>query len=527
MIFLIWMIAVFVVLAIYFNKVYSRFSKYGVKHFKPMPPVGNMGRILLRKSPIFDSLIILYKSFPEERFIGSYSFVTPNLIVRDMDLIKNIVVKDFEYFVDHTSLVDETADPLFGRNLFSLKGEDWKQMRSKLSPAFTSSKMRIMVPFIVDVCNQMIKFVKKSIQDSPENFADIECSDLSSRYAHDVITSYSFGLKVDSHNEQDNEFYKMGMLATNISFKQFVLLTAFNSSPMLMKKFKITIFAQATKNFFKNLVARMMRDREINNVNRPDIINQLIETKKGNITLSNKESKDDIAKVEKTATDKGENRVWSDDDLIAQAVVFFLAGFNTVSTAISFALHEIGVNPDVQERLVQEIKETDAKNNGVFDYNSVQNMKYMDMVVSEILRKWPPVPVLDRTCRKDYNIGKPNKKSPHEYIIRKGEVVKIPACAIHRDPEFYPNPEKFDPERFSESNKHLIKPLTYMPFGLGPRNCVASRFALWECKVMLYQILKHLELSPCEKTCIPEVVDNADLKFRLKGGHWLRFKIRE
>lgn len=73
---------------------------------------------------------------------------------------------------------------------------------------------------------------------------------------------------------------------------------------------------------------------------------------------------------------------WSDDDLTAQAFLFFFAGFETVSSAMSFALYELAVNPDVQEKLLEEIKEADAKNGGKFDYNSIQNMTYMDMVVS-------------------------------------------------------------------------------------------------------------------------------------------------
>lgn len=73
---------------------------------------------------------------------------------------------------------------------------------------------------------------------------------------------------------------------------------------------------------------------------------------------------------------------WTDDDLIAQAILFFLAGFETVSAAMSFLLHELAMNPDVQEKLVQEIRENDEKNGGKFDYNSIQNMTYMDMVVS-------------------------------------------------------------------------------------------------------------------------------------------------
>ncbi|XP_026318080.1 cytochrome P450 9e2-like [Hyposmocoma kahamanoa] len=221
------------------------------------------------------------------------------------------------------------------------------------------------------------------------------------------------------------------------------------------------------------------------------------------------------------------NRVWSDDDLCAQAVLFFIAGFESVSTALSFLLYELAINPDVQDKLYQEIKENEAKNNGQFDYNSIQNMVYMDMVVSETLRLWMPAVGMDRCCTKDYNLGKPNDKATEDFIIRKGDGLQIPLWSIHRDPIYYPNPNKFDPERFSEENKHKIQPFTYMPFGLGPRNCIGSRFALCEVKVMAYQLLKSIEVSPSTRTTIPSKLDPSTFFIRIKGGHWARFKIRK
>ncbi|RVE40362.1 hypothetical protein evm_014988 [Chilo suppressalis] len=92
----------------------------------------------------------------------------------------------------------------------------------------------------------------------------------------------------------------------------------------------------------------------------------------------------------------------------------------------------------------------------------------------KVVRLWPSAIAMDRVCSKDYNLGKPNNKCEKDYIIRKGEGVLIPVWCVHRDPKFYPQPDKFDPERFSEENKHRIQPFTYIPFGLGPRNCIGK-----------------------------------------------------
>ncbi|XP_026332428.1 cytochrome P450 9e2-like, partial [Hyposmocoma kahamanoa] len=111
--------------------------------------------------------------------------------------------------------------------------------------------------------------------------------------------------------------------------------------------------------------------------------------------------------------------------------------------------------------------------------------------------------------------------------IRKGEAVAIPVWAIHRNPKYHPNPDNFDPERFSEENKHKIQPYTYMPFGLGPRNCIGSRFALCEVKVVLYQLLNSFEVSPSNQTTIPAKLDPHSLLISIKGGHWARFNTRK
>ncbi|VVC90081.1 unnamed protein product, partial [Leptidea sinapis] len=322
-------------------------------------------------------------------------------------------------------------------------------MRSTLSPAFTSSKIRLMVPFMEEAGNQMIAALMKKTAETGGPI-QVECKDLTSRYANDVIASCAFGLK----------------------------------------RLKLTLFSKDTTNFFISLVLDTMKNREENNIIRPDMIHLLMEAKKE----------------------------WSDTDLVAQAVLFFIGGFETISIGMSFTLYELALHPEVQERLAQEIKETHSKSEGKLDFDLIQNMQYLDMVISEVLRLWPPGILLDRICCKDYNMGKPNKHEKRDFILRKGDLIAIPVFSIHRDAKYFPDPEKFNPERFSDENKHLINSMTYMPFGFGPRNCIGSRFALLEIKMLIYQVLLRMEVSPCEKTCIPSKLspETTNLKLRLK-----------
>ncbi|KAH0999851.1 hypothetical protein HUJ04_005341, partial [Dendroctonus ponderosae] len=175
----------------------------------------------------------------------------------------------------------------------------------------------------------------------------------------------------------------------------------------------------------------------------------------------------------------------TDADIAAQAMVFCLGGFDTISNAMSVGSYELAVNKEIQNKLRSEIVETHRLNGGKVTYDSLLKMKYMDKVISEILRKWPPAGVVDRVATKPYTIEPVNadEKPVH---LKLGDLFWIPMFGFHRDPKNFENPTKFDPERFSDENKGNIKPYTYVPFGAGPRNCIASRFALLELKTLFY-----------------------------------------
>ncbi|CRL06049.1 CLUMA_CG018994, isoform A [Clunio marinus] len=149
-------------------------------------------------------------------------------------------------------------------------------------------------------------------------------------------------------------------------------------------------------------------------------------------------------------------------------------------------------------------------------------MKYLDQTVCEALRKWPPVPMTDRLCVKDYDL-KLDGKNLH---INANDSCYIPIWSFHRDLKYFPNPEKFEPERFSEENRGNIDPDTYLPFGVGPRNCIGSRFALMEMKTFFYYLLLNFSFEANSKTQIPLEFDNIPFDIKTKIGIWLSLKPR-
>lgn len=265
---------------------------------------------------------------------------------------------------------------------------------------------------------------------------------------------------------------------------------------------------------------------------RPDMIHLLMEARKGHLKYEEEDQSKSqdagFATVEESQIGKvaiQQKKEISDMDIAAQALIFFFAGFDTVSTLMSFMAHELAVNPDVQEKLHQEIEETLKECDGEVSYEALVKMKYLDMVISETLRKWPPAVGTDRICVNDYVID-PVSGEETPLVIEKGTSVMIPILGLHYDAKYFPNPDKFDPERFSNENKGNIIPYSYMPFGMGPRNCIGSRFALLEMKILFYCLLSKFEIVPIGRTVVPMRITKKTFKMAPDDGFWLGLKRR-
>ena len=146
---------------------------------------------------------------------------------------------------------------------------------------------------------------------------------------------------------------------------------------------------------------------------------------------------------------------------------------DTTSNLLQTIAFELSLNPEIQKEMQIEIDEVSATLDGKpVSYETLHKMKYLDMVISEGLRKYPPAPQTDRVCFKDYDVQLENGK---KITIKKGETIFLPTHHFHHDERFFKNPEEFDPTRFNDENKQLIVPGSYSPFGLGPRACIGQK----------------------------------------------------
>ncbi|XP_021918281.1 cytochrome P450 9e2-like isoform X1 [Zootermopsis nevadensis] len=497
---------------------YNHFSKQNVPFIKPVPFIGCMGPLFLRKQYFPQLMMRIYKDLEDHPYGGFFLFKQPIIMLKDPELIKTIAVKDFEYFMDHRAIFSKDGEPVWSRGLFSLKGQRWREMRSTLSPAFTSSKMKTMFVLLSECCEQFVNFLEQCYQHTPQKGCNIEkdgdvlvleMKDFYTRYTNDVIATAAFGIGVDSLKNPTNEFYRMGQDLTYMHGLRAFKWLAYLAMPKLIQKLHVSMMSAKSTKFFSTLVLDTIATREREGIVRPDMLQLLMQAKKGTL-------RDD------TSNSPGSKKInIEDDDIVAQAFLFFLAGFDTASTLLCFASHQLAVHAHMQVRLQEEIDETLQKNDGKFTYEAVNSMKYLDMVVSETLRLYPVVPAVDRVCIKPYTL-----KSDPPMEIHPGQSLFIPIIGLHRDPKYYPDPERFDPERFSEDNKHGINPLTYLPFGLGPRSCIGNRFALMETKLALVSLLSRFNVVLVAKTPVPIKIVQKGFNMSIEGGFWLGLEKR-
>lgn len=203
---------------------------------------------------------------------------------------------------------------------------------------------------------------------------------------------------------------------------------------------------------------------------------------------------------------------------------FLLAGFTGVAHSVSLLINELVCNPDIQQRLYEEIADVHKTTNGKpITYEAMQHMKYLDMVVSELLRRWPLGAAQDRVCTKPYVL---EKNDGTKVQINVGDGVWLPIYPLQLDAEYFPDPERFDPERFSDERKSSIVNGAYLPFGIGPRNCIGSRFALMEIKAFFVYFLHKFEVVKCAKTMDPIRLTPGSFINMPIDGYWAEIRPR-
>ncbi|KAL6436826.1 hypothetical protein ACFW04_004904 [Cataglyphis niger] len=403
----------------------------------------------------------------EDDVIGIYILYKPFLLVRNPELIKQIMIKDFHLFPNHHFEGRSNSDNVGKWSLFTIKNPEWRQLRTKMSPVFTSGKLKNLFLLMQEAGEMMREHLRDQFVDDSK--MSISIKDTFYKYTTIVISSLAFGIRTNCFDTPAPEFFVNSYKAFQPTFVRTFKFFFLFFMPDIGKYLGLKMLGDYT-DYFRKVFWDSMDKRNVTKTKRGDLIDSLLQLKNEN----------------KDAT----HFRFEGDVLLAQAAVFFAAGRETSITTMTYTLCELAKHPEMQKRTREEILEKIQTANGV-TYEAVHNMKYLQQVINETLRLYPPAPVLDRSSLEDYTIQLPNTK----ITIEKGTPVYVALRGIQSDPRFYSDPKRFDPERFNDERKNEIVPCTFLPFGEGPRNCIGMRLGILQTAVGLIAILRDYEVS--------------------------------
>ncbi|XP_062397203.1 cytochrome P450 3A30-like isoform X2 [Sardina pilchardus] len=410
---------------------------------------------------------------------GIFDGRQPVLTIMDTELIKTVLVKEcYSYFTNRRNF--RLNGPMYDAVSIA-EDEDWRRIRSVLSPSFTSGRLKEMFGIMKTHSRNLVNSMKKD--------ADLgrpsDIKEYFGAYSMDVVTSTSFSVDIDSLNNPKDPFVTniKKMLKFDLLNPVFLIIAFFPFMAPVFEKMNFSFFPLSVTDFFYAALQTIKSQREEVNSHqsRVDFLQLMI----------------DSQAPEKEENGTGDHKGLSDHEILSQAMIFIFAGYETSSSTMNFLLYNLATNPDTLKKLHDEIDEVFSDK--PVQYEALMQMEYLDCVINESLRLYPPAARLERVCKKTVDVG--------GVIIPKDIVVMVPTYALHRDPEIWTDPETFNPERFNKENKESIDPYSYMPFGLGPRNCIGMRFALISIKLAIVELLQRFTISTCAETEIPVELD--------------------
>lgn len=346
----------------YVHFVYSIWKRKGLVYVKPQFPFGNFKETMLQRESFGQTAGRLYDTL-DAPVVGIWTALRPTLLIRDPEIVRRVCVKDFHIFSGRGIHCDEKNDPL-SANLFAAHGDKWRAMRSKLTPTFTPGKLREMFAKLVECGGPLNGFLRKAADAA----SVIEMRELLAQFMTNSIASVAFGVDVDSIAYPDTAFRKYGRKVFEPTLLNGLRHGLSIIYPKLMSWLGLKVVDNDVEAFMMEVVRKNMEYREQNNVVRKDFFQLLLQ-------LRNTGTVQEEDHFTSTVTSK--KKSLTIPECTAQAFVFFLAGFETSSTILSFALYELAKTPEYMRQAQREIDEVLAKYNGEISYDSVADMKFL------------------------------------------------------------------------------------------------------------------------------------------------------
>ncbi|XP_078048896.1 cytochrome P450 9e2-like [Augochlora pura] len=484
-----------ILIVIYFVKKYTYWQRRKI----PIPNgywplMGHMWPVYMVRKSMTDHMEDLYRKCNTHSMYGVYDGLTPALVVREPRLLKTVMQSNFANFHKNGFAVIPKKDPLLAVNPFFSDGEVWQNGRKRFTNGFSNARLKNLFTIMMQVCNKQQQFLEEQLK-SNDNY-EVEMKHFFGRFTAETVANAGLGIEGYSYekNPPANAFHSIGLMIFNPNlFSAFITNLVFLNTN-LATFLGIPLLDKRVDAFFRRIVHENLGLRLKDPTPKNDFFQLMIEQEQADGEMN-------------------------EERITAHTLSLFFDGFETSRVTLAFIGYHLARYPEVQEKVREEIRATLAKNDGVLTYDSLREFKYMEQVMSESERRYNVLAFLRKVCTNECELVGSDGLSAN---MKPGMEVYIPITAIHRDPQYWSNPEEFDPDRFSDERKHEIEKMTFLPFGEGPRMCVGMRMAMLMMKVCLATFLNNFKIELSPKTTVPLKLSQYHFLTEAITGIWVK-----
>ncbi|XP_069680211.1 cytochrome P450 4C1-like [Periplaneta americana] len=403
-----------------------------------------------------------------------------------------------EALLSNTKMIDKAIPyklmhPWLGTGLLNSSGTKWHSHRKLITSSFHFKILENFVPIFAEKCDILVNKLKKEV--GGEVF---DIYPYISACTLDIICESAMGTCVNAQKNENSEYvtavHEMKAILSDRMARPFLASDfIFNLTKWSkLQKKKLAIIHGFTKK-----VIRERKQQKMKNIPEHSPEDDVYYGQKKRIAFL-----DMLLK----ASDDG-NKL-TDEEIQEEVDTFMFGGHDTVAAAINASLHLLGLHPEIQDRVYEELKGIFKDTDHSPTLKDLKNMKYLHMVIKEAMRLYPSVPIVGRMLTQDLQLG--------SHTVPAGVTACVAINVIHRDPDIFPNPTQFDPDNFLPERVVNRHPYAYIPFSAGPRNCIGQKFAMLEVKMVLSSILRRYEVRSADKS--EDLVLLMEVVFRSKNG---------
>ncbi|XP_017784596.1 PREDICTED: cytochrome P450 4c3-like [Nicrophorus vespilloides] len=412
--------------------------------------------------------------------------------------------KFLEHILTSTKILKKSEDYAFfkrwlGEGLLTSTGQKWFRSRKILTPAFHFQILEQFIETFHSKSNILLEKIEKMNGNSFNIYPFV------TSYTLDVICETAMGTNVNAQLNAESAYVKsvrtMGEIVARRSFNIFTqndFLYFFTKDYRTEKKL-VAIIHEYTN----SVIAQRKKVLESQNIDTK--VNELGRKRR-------------LAFLDLMLQSSVDGQILTDEEIRDEVNTFMFAGHDTTASALTFTMFCLAQNTEIQNKVLEELKlifRNDEDKYRPIVYKDLQEMKYLEMVIKESLRLFPPVPIIAREVDEDINYD--------GVTLPPGVPLGMFTYGLHRDQNIFPDPEKFDPERFTAENQSKRNAFSYIPFSAGPRNCIGQRFAMFEIKSTLAMVLRRFQLLPVEDF---EMILSYEIVLKSKNGVYIKFAER-